>query len=187
MRLARPLLTDTLVTGAVTAVATLAVPSLIRSSRGLSPLPPFNSVSHMVWGDGAFRRDGASAKYTGVGLALHVGACVFWAAVYETWMHRRAGMSAEERDRSEPPAGSRDRAPPPGSAAGAEIRAGEAIAVGAATAVAAYVTDYYVVPRRLSPGFEQRFSPAELLAVYVALGLSFPLWRLARRALRGGR
>lgn len=42
-----------------------------------------------------------------------------------------------------------------------------------AVALGAYVVDYHVVPRRLSPGFEHRIGPAGMLAAYgmFALGL----------------
>jgi hypothetical protein len=45
---------------------------------------------------------------------------------------------------------------------------------GALTAVLAYVVDYHVVPRRLTPGFEMRIPRSALLVVYAALagGLS---------------
>jgi hypothetical protein len=42
-------------------------------------------------------------------------------------------------------------------------------ATGAAVAALAYVTDYYVVPKRLTPGFEARLSRGGLAAVYAAL------------------
>lgn len=38
---------------------------------------------------------------------------------------------------------------------------------------ASYVTDYYLVPKRLTPGFEERLSGEALALVYVALGLGF--------------
>ena len=43
----------------------------------------------------------------------------------------------------------------------------------ALTALAAYVVDYHVVPRRLTPGFELRVSPAALAAMYGALAVGF--------------
>ena len=43
----------------------------------------------------------------------------------------------------------------------------------AATAATAYVVDYPVVPRRLTPGFEMRVSPGALAAVYGALAIGF--------------
>jgi hypothetical protein len=44
-----------------------------------------------------------------------------------------------------------------------------AAATGAAVSALAYVTDYYVVPKRLTPGFEMRLSPRGLLTVYAGL------------------
>jgi hypothetical protein len=54
----------------------------------------------------------------------------------------------------------------------------------AATAVTAYVVDYHVVPRRLTPGFEMRLSAPALAGVYLALGLG--LWAASIRNLRVG-
>ena len=45
----------------------------------------------------------------------------------------------------------------------------------AATAATAYVVDYHVVPRRLTPGFELRVSRGALAAVYGALALGLML------------
>jgi hypothetical protein len=56
--------------------------------------------------------------------------------------------------------------------------AARALAAGAAVSGLAYVTDYHVVPKRLTPGFELRLPGRGLLAIYLALalGLSAP-WR----------
>ena len=48
----------------------------------------------------------------------------------------------------------------------------------AATAATAYVVDYHVVPRRLTPGFEMRVSAGALAVVYGALALG--LWAGSR-------
>jgi hypothetical protein len=45
----------------------------------------------------------------------------------------------------------------------------------------AYVTDYYVVPRRLTPGFEQRLSRKSLLGTYAVLAGSLAVSALATR------
>lgn len=52
----------------------------------------------------------------------------------------------------------------------------------ALTALTAYVVDYHVVPRRLTPGFELRVSPAALAGVYGALALGFWAASLARES-----
>lgn len=53
---------------------------------------------------------------------------------------------------------------------------------GAAVSALAYVTDYYLVPRRLTPGYELRLPPKGLLGVYGALALSLSASSLLRRA-----
>ena len=56
--------------------------------------------------------------------------------------------------------------PEPRSATGRLVKA-------AGVTAASYVTDYYVVPKRLTPGFEERLSSGALALVYVALGAGF--------------
>jgi hypothetical protein len=45
------------------------------------------------------------------------------------------------------------------------------LARGAAVSALAYVTDYHVVPKRLTPGFERRRPAGALAAAYAALAL----------------
>jgi len=60
------------------------------------------------------------------------------------------------------------------------------LALAAATTAVAYVVDYKVVPRRLTPGFETRLRPADLCVVYAAFGLGLALpWILSRRRMSG--
>jgi hypothetical protein len=57
---------------------------------------------------------------------------------------------------------------------------------GALISALAYATDYFVVPRRVTPGFEKRLSGAGMFAVYaaLALALSLPAARSARAPRR---
>lgn len=55
---------------------------------------------------------------------------------------------------------------------------------GAAVAAVAYVTDYYFVPKRLTPGFEKRLSGPAMFAVYATLALSLPIAALCERKTR---
>lgn len=50
-----------------------------------------------------------------------------------------------------------------------ELLPGHAAVRAPLTALTAYVVDYHVVPRRLTPGFELRISPSALAGVYAAL------------------
>jgi len=113
---------------------------------------PVNATSHIVWGESAGAVDAVDAKHTLTGMALNAGACVFWATFYERWF----GRAAERGD------------------------VGTALLGGAAVATAAYVTDYHLVPKRLTPGWEARISPRSLAAAYVVLALSLPLRGLLR-------
>ena len=47
------------------------------------------------------------------------------------------------------------------------------VAKAAGVTAASYVTDYYLVPQRFTPGFEARLSRAALATVYLALGAGF--------------
>jgi hypothetical protein len=55
------------------------------------------------------------------------------------------------------------------------------VAKAAAVATAALVVDYAVVPRRLTPGFEARLSPAAIGCIYVAFAAGLALAARARR------
>lgn len=50
-----------------------------------------------------------------------------------------------------------------------------ALAKGALVSALAYLVDYYVVPKRLTPGFEKRFSPPAMLALYTTLAAALAL------------
>ena len=50
-----------------------------------------------------------------------------------------------------------------------------ALATGAATAALAWVVDFYVVPERVSPGFQWKLPRRSLIATYLVLGASLAL------------
>lgn len=53
---------------------------------------------------------------------------------------------------------------------------------GAAVAVLAYVTDYHLVPKRLTPGYEKRLSRRALAGIYGALALGLSAGAMLRRS-----
>ncbi len=143
------LLRRSLVSGTLAAAATSLVAACLGRREAGSHAAPLNATSHVAWGDRAALHNRASLKYTGLGFALNYGACVFWALLYE-------GLADTSRpDSLTRPSRSRRRA-----ARDAAI-----------TSAVAYVTDYQLVPRRLTPGFELRLPGRALALVYVALGL----------------
>lgn len=129
--------------------AAVAITAALRSqAEGRSVWRPINAISHIAWGRHAAKRRERSLRYTGTGLILNLVACVFWAGCYEAW--RRA-------------------MPAPNSRSTAAL-------VGAGTSVLAYITDYHVVPRRFTPGFELSLSRRSFPWLYAALavGLFLP-------------
>lgn len=134
---------DTLTTGAVaTAATTCAVAALGQTEEG-NALAPINAVSHILWGDEAAAVEQADVSHTLAGLALNACAVTGWAGVHELLMPRFGPR-----------------------------RLNQALAAGAMVSALAYVTDYYVVPKRFTPGFEKRLSNSSLFGIYATLALA---------------
>ncbi len=139
-----------LVSGTIAGIATALVASLAGRRETGSYAAPLNATSHVVWGDTAAWRNTPSLKFTGTGFLLNHVSAIFWAALYEKWFGRPDADAAKPRPLLEPVIGA------------------------AAVTAGAYITDYYLVPKRLTPGFEKRISGKSLLAIYgvLAAGLA---------------
>jgi hypothetical protein len=145
---------DTLRTGIVaTAATTLAVAALGEAEEG-NAIAPMNAVSHILWGERAALQNRPSLKYTFTGGLLNTAAILGWAGVHEVLFGRRSVAAR--------------------SVTGALVG-------GAAVSALAYVTDYYLVPKRFTPGFEKRLSNRSLCGVYTTLALSLAAGSLLRR------
>jgi hypothetical protein len=57
---------------------------------------------------------------------------------------------------------------------------GRPLAKAGVVAALAYVVDYHIMPRRLSPGFEHRISPPGMVCVYASFALWLALAEVAR-------
>jgi hypothetical protein len=143
--LTRDLLGRALVSGTLAAAAVTLVASLAARRATGSSTAALNATSHFLWGERAAQEDRYSVKYTGTGFVANYGASIFWALFYEAL------------------AGRKNRNP------------ARALLDGALVSAAAYVTDYHVIPRRLTPGFEMRMPRAALACVYAALALGLSL------------
>ncbi len=141
------ILSDGIRMGAVAGVATSLAAMVAGKREDNRAIAPLNAVSHILWGDNAARQDRVSFKYTGSGILLNLLAVTSWA-----FLHRLMfGRAVTHR------------------------RYGSALLGGALVSALAYVTDYHVVPKRLTPGFEKRLSNASLFAIYSVLGLALGL------------
>lgn len=134
---------DTMTTGAVVATATTAAAALLGRLESGSAVAPINAVSHIIVGDEEDTGERMDATHTLAGVGLNAMAVTGWAAVHELFMPR-TGKPTVQR----------------------------ALLAGTATAALAYITDYHVMPKRLTPGFEKRLSRPALFAVFATLAIS---------------
>ena len=146
------LMEEVLTTGAIATIATTAATAICGERENSNAIAPINAVSHICWGDQAARQETPSLQYTAVGALLNAAAVTSWAAVHELVCEK----IAPKRD------------------------VGTALVTGAAISALAWFTDYRIVPKRLTPGFEKRLSNPSLFAIYSTLALSLAAGRLAR-------
>jgi hypothetical protein len=134
--------------GGVASSAAVAVAAALRSSiERRSMWRPINAISHIVWGRRAAKETGCTIRYTITGLVLNTIACVFWAGCYRVWHQRTSD---------------------PKSLMTSSL-------LGLGTSAVAYLTDYHVVPRRFTPGFELSLSRRSFPWVYAALAVGLML------------
>jgi hypothetical protein len=131
---------DTAAAGAAATALTTATILCLGEERDASMWAPMNAVSHIAFGDEAAQHTELSARYTATGTALNTAAIFSWAAAYAGVMNMLPKQDVPS-----------------------------AIGAGVAVAAAAYVIDYYVVPRRLTPGFEKRLDGRSLFWIYSSL------------------
>ena len=74
-----------LVSGAGGCLASVAALALVARAEGRRAPQPLNATSHWLHGDKAARYRGVDAARTGTGLATHLAATIFWAALFEAW------------------------------------------------------------------------------------------------------
>jgi hypothetical protein len=132
-----------LVTGTIASIATTAALALLARAEGKRALQPTNATSHWLHGEGAGRVRRADLAHTLVGYLTHHASAIFWALPFQRWLAGR------------PPR-------PP------EIILRDAAAM---AAIAAFV-DYALVPKRLTPGWEEVLPKRSIVAVYGVLALA---------------
>lgn len=150
---------DSLATGAVADAAVLAALAVNGRRDSASAIAPINAASHVAWGEEAGAVQTVTVRHTLPGLLINTGAGIWWALVLQKLFGRAV-------DRGGLPT---------------------ALAAGAATAGLAYLLDYRLLPRRLSPGWEQRLTPRSVLSTLgvMGMGLGLGAWLVSRRRWRG--
>lgn len=135
---------NTLYTAGVATLGTTVASALIGRADTGHAAAPLNATSHILWGDKAATHDDFDVSHTVVGGALNASAMLAWAITQEALLGRWARRGGLAR----------------------------AALGGAAISALAYVTDYHIVPKRLTPGFEKRLSASGMLGMYSVLALS---------------
>lgn len=146
-------LREGVVAGSVASVLSTAMLALAGRRQDGEAIAPVNAVSHWAWGDEAAAVLRPTWRHTAVGVLTQHAASIFWAALYS----RAYGQRPEAKQLP------------------------NAIAGGIATSAVAFVVDYTVTPRRLTPGYELRLRPTGMLAVYAALAVGFSAGALLLR------
>ena len=147
------LLKDTVYVGAVSSAASALVASACGKAENNNAVAPINAISHIAWGDDAYAHSKPSLKYTLTGLVLNDSAHFGWALLFEKFF----GEAAEQG------------------------KVPHALLGGALVSGIAYLTDYHLVPPRLTPGFEKHLSSRSLLLIYIVLALTLALGGLTKR------
>jgi hypothetical protein len=132
-----------LVSGTIASIATTAALALLARAQGKRALQPTNATSHWLHGEGAGGYRRADIAHTLLGYATHHASAIFWALPFQRWLARPG---------PHPP----------------HIILRDAAAM---AAIAAFV-DYALVPKRLTPGWEEVLPKRSIVAVYGVLALA---------------
>ena len=149
------LLRDSLVTGTVASAVSAAVLAMLAKAEGAAPIQPINATSHWLRSEDAGKVRNIDAVHTATGLATHYGACLLWASLFETI-----------------------RAPTPHAAPVRIVRDAAAVSTIAA------VVDYGLVPRRLTPGWEEPLPIRSVAGGFAGLALGLALGGLLKSGRR---
>jgi len=144
---------DSAAKGQICTVATSVAAALCGQLENGKPCAPLNAISHITFGDEALAQDAFSVKYTITGLMLNNSANTTWAALHEM-------LFGTYQDEGNVPV---------------------SLAGGAFVSVLAYITDFYIVPKRLTPGFEHKLSLRSLIFIYIILALALGLGKRGHR------
>jgi hypothetical protein len=146
MRQLPSFLAKSLISGTVASAVSAVVLGLLANAEGGNPVQPINATSHWLHGDQSGKVTAIDAKHTGTGLATHQGACVMWALLFETL--RAASPNA-----------------------GLARSARDAVTV----SIIAAIVDYGLIPKRLTPGWEEPLPIRSVAGGFAGLALGLAI------------
>lgn len=140
----------TIVSGTVSGVSAMLAAALAGKKESHSYVAPINATSHILFGDEAARHSKPSLKYTGTGFLLNHGAALMWSAIYGSLVEPKMSRWFARR---------------PALAPLSPVLSAAAVSAGA------YVTDYILIPKRFTPGWEKRVSGKSVAMIFGALAV----------------
>lgn len=148
------LLGNSLVSGTVAGAASAAVLAVLAKFEGVAPIQTINASSHWLHGESAGQVKDVDVKHSGTGLATHCGACIFWATLSEA-LRARALDAGPRRI----------------------VRDAAVVSTIAAT------VDYGLMPKRLTPGWEEPLPIRSVAGGFAGLALGLALGGLVAQRL----
>jgi hypothetical protein len=142
-----------LISGTVASLVSAAALALLAKGENKSAVQPLNATSHWIHGSGAGNVRAVNVSHTATGYATHHGACVFWATLLETLLAGRT-----------------------------ERRASNVVKYAALVAAIAAIVDYWIVPKRLTPGWEYALSKPSITSGFAAMAAGLALGGLLTSA-----
>ncbi|HET8700313.1 MAG TPA: hypothetical protein VFL97_01415 [Nitrococcus sp.] len=156
MKTWREAMRDSIAPGTAAGLTTLATVAARGSKDTGSAVAPINASSHAIWGDKAASVEAITVRHTVPGVIFNVAGTSWWALVFE----KLFGTAVDRR----------------GFPA--------ALLGGTATAALAYLVDYRIVPRRLTPGWEHRVSRSSLFMTLGAMAAGLTIGAMCSRRNR---
>lgn len=147
---------DAVIPGLLAGAATSATAAVRGKRDGDSGVASINATSHVLWGDRAAAVEEPTVKHTLPGVLINSAAAIFWTFVFQ----KLFGAAVKKRGAS------------------------AAVLGAAATSGLAYVTDYKLVPSRLTPGYEKRVSARSLWLIYGVLAATMAVGTLVNERRR---
>lgn len=143
-----------LLAGALGAVASAVVLGALSAAQGLPVWMPFNVSTQAIYGASVATVVSLDLTHSGLGALIHVGSCLFWAALAAGWVRA---------------------APRSGAWLG--------WVAGFVVAALAGVIDYGLLPAGLRPGWELILPPTGVMLGLAAMGLGLSIGLLIARAM----
>jgi hypothetical protein len=133
------------ISGTVASLVSSATLGMLARLEGKSAVQPLNATSHWLHGENAGKVSELDARHTATGYATHHGASIFWATLFE------AVLQGKQRTPL------------------------EIVKYAALVSAVAAAVDYGLVPKRLTPGWEEALSKPSMTAGFAAMALGLAL------------